>query len=241
MTPSTHIADPLSSFWLIFSFSFLVALTGALSPGPLLTYTIIKSAKTRRRAYLMGLWIITGHALLEMAIIILLIMGFSFVLKNVYVVRTIGIVGGFILIFFGISIVRNVYLGKVSNQFPAETVQNGSVPEERKSNWLENPFLGGILISMANPYWWVWWATIGLAFMIQFNLSFEKWPGLVAFFLGHEAGDLIWYIVVSILSFYGIRKLNQKVYSLILACCGVFVLFFGIYLGISPLLKASPG
>ena len=37
----------------IFSLSFLVALTGAMSPGPLLTYTIIKSARSRGRGYRM--------------------------------------------------------------------------------------------------------------------------------------------------------------------------------------------
>lgn len=234
------MANAFSAFWVIFSFSFLVALTGALSPGPLLTYTIIKSAKTRKRGYLMGVWIITGHALLEMTIIVLLILGFSFVLKNVYVVRTIGIIGGVILILFGISIVRNVYLGKIRTDFLNESAQTESTPEDQTGNWLENPFIGGVLISIANPYWWVWWATIGFAFMIQFNLSFERWAGLVAFFLGHEAGDLIWYVVVSILSFYGIRKLNHKLYYLILSCCGLFMIFFGIYLGLSPLLKEAP-
>jgi threonine/homoserine/homoserine lactone efflux protein len=235
------VTDAFSVFWMIFSLSFLMALTGALSPGPLLTYTIIKSAKTRSRGYLMGVWIITGHALLEMVIIILLILGFSFVLKNVYVVRTIGIAGGIILIFFGISIVRNVYLGRISTDFLNESVENTSAPQDRTGNWLENPFIGGIFISMANPYWWVWWATIGFAFMIQFNLSLERWPGLIAFFLGHEAGDLICYVLVSILSFYGIRKLNRKLYYLMLSCCGLFMIFFGIYLGISPLLKQAPG
>src|SRR5210317_1360700 len=98
----------ISEFWLIFSFSFLVALTGAMSPGPLLTYTIIKSAKTNRHGYLMGLWIITGHAILEMGIIILLLFGFSFVLKNIAVVRIIGVSGGLILILFGASIIKDI-------------------------------------------------------------------------------------------------------------------------------------
>ena len=89
----------ISSFWIIFSFSFLVALTGAMVPGPLLTYTIIKSVQSGKRGYLMGLWIITGHAILEMAIIIFLLLGFSFVLQNIIVVRTIGIAGGALLIY----------------------------------------------------------------------------------------------------------------------------------------------
>ena len=68
----------------VFSFSFLVALTGAMSPGPLLTYTIIKSVKTRQRGYLVGAWIILGHAVIEMAIILMMLAGFSFIFKNIY-------------------------------------------------------------------------------------------------------------------------------------------------------------
>ncbi len=231
--------DLISAFWLVFSFSFLVALTGAMSPGPLLTYTIIKSARTSRRGYLMGVWIIAGHALLEMAVIVLLLLGFSFVLKNVYVIRGIGIMGGLILIFFGASIIRNIYLKRISTDFLAHSASNDSGPTPERGRWLENPVMGGILISMANPYWWVWWATIGFAFMIQFDLSFEKWPNLLAFFLGHEAGDLLWYVIVSTLAFFGIRRLNPKVYTLILGACGVFMILFGIYLGLSPLWKTA--
>jgi threonine/homoserine/homoserine lactone efflux protein len=58
----SEFASFFSNLFMIFSFSFLVALTGAMAPGPLLTYTIIKSAKTAKRGYLMGIWIIAGHA-----------------------------------------------------------------------------------------------------------------------------------------------------------------------------------
>jgi len=54
-----------STFRMIFSFSFLVALTGAVSPGPLLTYTIIKSVQTKKCGYLMGPRIAIGHALFK--------------------------------------------------------------------------------------------------------------------------------------------------------------------------------
>jgi len=227
----------LSEFWLIFSFSFLVALTGAMSPGPLLTYTIIKSAKTNRRGYLMGLWIITGHAILEMGIIILLLLGFSFVLKNITVVRIIGVSGGLILILFGASIIRDIIKGNISTNFLNSRDELNKDPELIENKGIENPIFGGIMVSMSNPYWWVWWATIGFAFMIQFNISFEKWPKLIAFFLGHEAGDLIWYLLVSTLAFFGLRHMNRKAYYGILMFCALFMVLFGIYLGISPFLK----
>jgi len=229
-----ELVNFLSTFWVIFSFSFLVALTGAMSPGPLLTYTIIKSVQTSKHGYLMGLWIIIGHAILELGIIILLLLGFSFILKNIIVIRIVGIVGGLILVFFGLSIVRDVYLGNISADFLNPPDMQNQEAASSISRGLENPVIGGIVVSMSNPYWWVWWATIGLAFIIQFDISFRQWPKLVAFFLGHEAGDLIWYLIVSTLSFFGLRHLNKKAYYGILVFCAIFMIIFGIYLGISP-------
>ncbi len=217
-----------NTFWVIFSLSFLLALTGAMSPGPLLTYTIIKSVRARQRGYLMGLWIILGHALLEMAIILFLLLGFSFILKNIFVVRMIGVVGGIILLFFGISIIRDIRMNKISADFSGTSDMNTS------SRLSDSPVIGGIMVSMSNPYWWVWWASIGLAFMAQYEISYRSWTKLIAFFLGHEAGDLIWYLLISTLSFFGLRKLNPKIYNSILAVCGIFMILFGLYLGISP-------
>lgn len=217
-----------NTFWIIFSLSFLLALTGAMSPGPLLTYTIIKSVSARQRGYLMGLWIILGHALLEMAIILCLLLGFSVILKNIIVVRMIGIIGGIILLFFGISIIRDVRMNKISADFSESSDMN------RYSRLSDSPVIGGIMVSMSNPYWWVWWASIGLAFMAQYEISYGSWTKLIAFFLGHEAGDLIWYLLISTLSFFGLRKLNPKIYNGILAACGIFMILFGLYLGISP-------
>ena len=226
-----------SIFWLIFSFSFLVALTGAMAPGPLLTYTIIQSLKTNRRGYLTGVWVIIGHALIEMVIVIFLLLGFSFVLKNMLVVRIIGTIGGIVLCWFGAGIIRNVYSGNISTTFLEPARHSGQNPAGVKHKGLDNPVIGGALVSMSNPYWWVWWATIGFAFMIQFDISFKEWPRLIAFFVGHEAGDLFWYLIVSMLAFFGIRKLNKKAYYGILVCCGVFMILFGLYLGVSTFLR----
>jgi threonine/homoserine/homoserine lactone efflux protein len=234
MNMMNEIPAYFSFLWMIFSFSFLVALTGAMAPGPLLTYTIIKSVTTRKRGYLVGLWVIIGHAVIEMVIILFLLLGFSFVLKNILIVRSIGVIGGIILIYFGGSIIRNVYQKKIPTDF-LKSVENPDNPITKKREYsLENPVIGGMMISIANPYWWIWWATIGFAFMLQFEISFEKWPNLLAFFLGHEAGDLAWYLLVSILSFFGLRRLNKKAYYGFLVVCSVFMIFFGIYLGVAP-------
>ena len=239
----SEVTNIISSLWVVFSFSFLVALTGAMAPGPLLTYTIIKSVQSGRRGYLMGLWIITGHAILEMGIIIFLLLGFSFVLQNIIVVRTIGVAGGALLVYFGLSIIRDIRRGNIPTYFlnscnsSDNDLQDRGHSSPKTNKNLDNPIVGGIVVSMSNPYWWVWWATIGFAFMVQFDISFRQWPRLLAFFIGHEAGDLIWYLFVSILSFFGLRYFNKKVYCGILVCCGIFMILFGIYMGFSPFLR----
>ncbi|RKY02123.1 MAG: hypothetical protein DRP54_02420, partial [Spirochaetes bacterium] len=92
----------------IFVFSMIVALSGALVPGPLLTYTIIKTLETSKRGYLVGFWVILGHALIEMIIIVGILMGFSVILTNHIVVKAIGTAGGAFLIYMGMDIVIKI-------------------------------------------------------------------------------------------------------------------------------------
>jgi threonine/homoserine/homoserine lactone efflux protein len=241
-----------SQFWIVLSFSFLVALTGAMSPGPLLTYTIIKSIKTKSHAWLMGVWIIIGHAILELSLILVLLWGLSTFLRNAIVLKIIGVLGGSLLIFFGISVILDVknnriptdFLSNMQNipvtestlQISSSTESYGTSIESKKDlkMAIENPVLGGILVSMSNPYWWFWWAAVGFAFMNAYNISFTNPAGLIAFFIGHEFGDLSWYLIVSIIVALGKNALNKKIYYILLVLCGIFMIAFGIYLGISP-------
>ena len=187
----------------------------------------------------MGFWIIVGHAIIETAIIIFLLFGFSFLLESILVVRIIGLLGGVVLVYFGISVLRDIYHTNISANFLDFSEEQNQRKDILKSKDLENPILGGIMVSMSNPYWWIWWATIGLAFMIQFNISFEQWPNLLAFFLGHEIGDLSWYLFISSLSFFGLRHLNKRLFYGVLMCCGIFMILFGIYLGSSPFIGSK--
>lgn len=118
------------------------------------------------------------------------------------------------------------------NKMPDKVMQN-----RRKSGYINNPVIGGILVSMSNPYWWVWWATLGFSLMLQLKVSFRNPAGLLAFFLGHEAGDLAWYVPVSMLVFWGRKKINKTVYTVILVFCAAAIIGFGLYLSLSALLK----
>jgi threonine/homoserine/homoserine lactone efflux protein len=107
----------------------------------------------------MGFWVILGHSLLEATTIVIMLLGFSIFLTQPSIVMGIGVVGGLILIWFGSMMLRDIFKGRVSAEF-LETKPDNGAPNRRR---LSNPVLGGIVVSMANPYWWVWWATIGMA------------------------------------------------------------------------------
>ena len=148
----------------IFTVSFIVALTGALFPGPVLTFTIYKSLKSKNP--FTGLLIVAGHALLEFSLIIILLFGATLLFQNIIFLIILGIIGGSCLITFGILTIRNVYKKQYMVKIDLEN-------QDVKS-FKGNSFLGGIFYSITNPYWEFWWATAGITIMIELNISFNS-------------------------------------------------------------------
>jgi threonine/homoserine/homoserine lactone efflux protein len=207
--------------------SFLVALSGALSPGPLLTFTIYKSLK-QKRGYLAGIYIILGHAVIEFALIIALLAGAYLIFQNIVFLTIVGVVGGSFLVVFGLLVMRDVFKTNYDINF--------TLNEDHVKGFKGNSFLGGIIVSLSNPFWEFWWAVIGLGLMISFNISFENPLGILLFFIGHELGDIVWYLPISTFVYLGGKSLNPKIYKYVLFICGVFMIIFGVYLAINVLL-----
>lgn len=229
----------IETLWVVFSLAFVVALSGALAPGPLLTYTIVKTLETRRRPALTGVRVIAGHALLEALLVVGLLAGLSTVLRHPLTTRIIGAVGGLFLVVLGARLAVAVLRGRVRSPLAVPATGGGTPAPSRAAAGISNPVLGGILVTMSNPYWWVWWATIGLAFMARYEIGFSSWPLVVAFLLGHEAGDLAWYWAVSGLVSLGGRRLTDGLYRGVLVGCAVVMVGFGVFLGLSPYLGST--
>jgi threonine/homoserine/homoserine lactone efflux protein len=198
----------------IFATSFIIALSGALMPGPLLTITLSESA---RRGFLAGPLIVLGHGILEGILLLLLLLGLAPVLKNNYVIGSVGVVGALVLIWMAVGMIRSL---------PSLSLEGISI-EERTVH----PVWAGILMSVANPYWTIWWATIGLGYVL-YSLELGV-TGVVAFFLGHILADLIWYAAVSFTVAHGRRFMSDQIYKGVIACCAVVLLVFGVYFGFS--------
>lgn len=64
----------ITTLFTIFASSFIIALSGALMPGPLLTATISESSE---RGFIAGPMMIAGHAILELGLVIALLAGMA--------------------------------------------------------------------------------------------------------------------------------------------------------------------
>lgn len=198
---------------LIFFTSLIVALSGAMMPGPLLTVTVAESA---RRGFIAGPLLIVGHAILELLLVVALVLGFRDVLSSGRFIGVIGLLGGAFLVWMGQDIARRALKGQLSLEL-----------EQNSSRATMNPVIAGIVTSISNPYWTLWWATIGAGYV--FSSVGKGIPGLAAFFLGHIGGDLLWYSLVALAVVSGRKMLSERAYRGILIACGIFLLVLALY------------
>ncbi len=196
--------------------SFMVALSGALMPGPLLTVTV---GEASRRGFWAGPLIILGHGLLELALVLLLLAGLGSWLNRPPVLGTVGIVGAGMLSWMGWSLLM--------------ASRTSSLTLEGKDSGGLHPVAAGVLMSLANPYWLLWWVTIGLGYVL-FAAQFGFW-GVLLFYAGHIVADFAWYTLVSAAVAQGRRFLSDPMYRRFLAGCALFLFGFGGYFGFQGL------
>lgn len=201
----------------IFTTAFVVGFSGAMMPGPLLAATIGESA---RRGFVAGPLIVLGHALLELTLVALLVLGLASILAGEWVKVSIGIVGGFFLLYFGWAMSRDALKGRVTLNLEGE----GAGPGSGKGI---HPVATGVLLSLSNPYWSMWWATVGLLYITQALQG--GMPGITSFYSGHILSDVVWFSLVSGAVAGGRRFISQKLYSGVLVVCGLFVTGLGVY------------
>jgi threonine/homoserine/homoserine lactone efflux protein len=187
---------------------FLIGLTGALAPGPTLVATINASLKG---GWSMGPRVTLGHATVELFIVLFIAAGFALVIgDHAWLISGIG---GLALLLFGTLTLRDARTATLPlTGEPAETV---------------HPFLAGVITSISNPYFWIWWFTVGSALIIGAYAG-----GLVlviAFIAGHWAADLGWLTLVSVSIHRGRFVLDERHYRWILGLCGLFLIVFGGY------------
>lgn len=199
----------------IFLQSFIIALSGAMMPGPLLTYNIQLACK---KGFWVGPQLILGHAFLEIGLIAAIVVGLGGFMQLTAVKLALWIVGGGLLLWMGWDLIRKEARNATMHNETCATA-------ETRSAGLTNlpPIGAGIVISLVNPYWSLWWVTIGMGFISQ--AITQGWLGVTVFFGGHILADLGWYSLVSAAVAGGRQFLSDQVFRWILRLCGAALIF----------------
>jgi threonine/homoserine/homoserine lactone efflux protein len=197
---------------------FTIGLTGALMPGPMLFATIETSLK---KGWTAGPEVVLGHMFVELVLCMFIFIGAASFF-GAGIVSTIFLIGGLALVVFGLLTVKDARSAASSPM----TSQNSSALKLQSS-----PALMGLVTSVSNPYFWIWWLTAGSALLLK-----EYELGIIsaaAFIIGHWTADLSWFTAVSGSISRGKALFSQKTHTYSLYACGAFLIIFGFYFMLS--------
>jgi len=184
--------------------AMLISLSGVMSPGPITAVAVVRGGESPYAGALVAL----GHGLAEFPVIGLVGWGFGTLVETPWVRTAIALVGGIVLLVLGVGMLRSR--------------QRGS-PADGHGQRL--PLVAGFLLSAGNPFFLVWWATVGAA-LIGRSLQFGTW-GPLALGLAHWSVDLTWCTFLSAVSYRGKRTLGPRFQETVLLLCGAFLVLFG--------------
>lgn len=196
---------------LIFTTALLVGLSGALMPGPLTAVAVEHSLARGYRAIPQAT---LGHGLLEVLMVILLLVGAGDYLALPYVTGIIGLAGGLVLAWMGWGMIRSA-AGATLSLDTSSSGETGST------------FWSGLIATASNPYWFLWWATIGAGYVALSRN--HGYPGVLLFFSGHIVADFLWLSLLAAALLSGKRWLTDRIYRWIVFGLGLFLAAFSLY------------
>lgn len=194
-----------------------ISLTGVMLPGPMTAATIAKGYSDRHA----GIWIATGHAVIEIPLIViiyaLIYFGAEHFIQSSTVEIGIYLAGGLVLLYLGFRMFRAT--GKTADMV-------GGLPS--------SSLLTGIIITGTNPAFYIWWATVGAA-LITGAVKFGT-IGIVLFGVVHLPCDFAWSEFLSVSTYGSKRWWTQKVRRVVFRVCALVLAGFGIWFCISAFL-----
>lgn len=192
----------------------VISLSGVMMPGPMFAVAIAKSYHNPWA----GMKISIGHAIIEVPIILLIYFGFArfFQLQAVQIVLS--LLGGGMLIWMGIGMFRA----------RKEVVQSGK-------DLKYGAVTAGIVMSALNPFFLLWWATVGSMLVMKFEAFGTK--GLPIFILTHWICDFIWLSLVSLLIYRTKALWGKRFQEWIFVACSLLLVGFSIWFIFSGIQK----
>jgi threonine/homoserine/homoserine lactone efflux protein len=200
----------------------LISTSGVLSPGPLFFINLLYAS---RYGSFVGLKIASGHAMVEFPFIIAISYGlysFSYTLQLSDVIfKLIGLIGGIFLLFFAILQVLSILKDKSNNS--QEMMTNLQLN-------IKNPILVGFIFTILNPFFLIWWLTVGTKLISDSIINFGIVEGLSIIFLSHIWMDYFWLWFTSFMINRGKFVIKEKFYKIFIIAISVFLGIYGSYL-----------
>jgi threonine/homoserine/homoserine lactone efflux protein len=184
----------------------LISMSGVMMPGPVTAVAVAKGRESGRAGALIAL----GHGAIEIPLMVLIYFGFAHFFSNMIVRRAMGFAGGLMLGSMGVQMFR-----------ARDYVEGG------QRGFRFSSLFSGVATTGANPYFYLWWATIGSALVL--NSALFGLIGFLLFALVHWSCDLFWYLFISQTVYRSRRLWNPKIHRVVHGVCSAILIVFGAW------------
>ena len=150
----------------------IISASGVMSPGPLFAANITYGLKQGTKA---GIKIAIGHSLVELPLVILLGIGILSLEIFPEFKTIISILGAITLFVFAFIQIKS-------------TLKKN---EKSETKLKQGPIITGVLLSALNPFFIIWWLTIGLK-LISDAMAIWAFVGILIVFVLHVWMDFVW-------------------------------------------------
>ena len=218
----------------------VLSMSGVLSPGPLFLANIIYGSK---QGYYAGIKIANGHMAVELLLIILSSLSiFGLFSVGPVALREVGTIGGIAIILFSVVQISNV-VKRIRNTGDTINTNNKSkkLAIGHGSNYLffldkinrridRGPLVVGIIFTAMNPFFVIWWLTVGLKLISDSIYLFGIIGGALVLFLFHIWMDYAWLALTAYLSSKGRSLFKMRTYYFFITCINITLVLYGFYL-----------
>jgi len=188
----------------------IVTASGALAPGPLTFGMIIHGSEGGTRS---GIACATGHMIVEFPLVLALAFGLTAAISQPSIKTIVGLTGGVGLICFGGMQIYETLKKKTSKAWT--------------SNLPGSSILLGLVLTGLNPYFILWWFTIGSILILQ-ALTYAALLGVLIMYLSHVWMDYAFLTALAHFGKKGKAFLGSRYYRLILLAFGMILVYYGI-------------
>jgi threonine/homoserine/homoserine lactone efflux protein len=186
-----------------------ISASGVMTPGPVTAIVIAKGTQSKWA----GLMVALGHAVIEFPLIAIIYftVSASEFLKSDGVQIGLGLAGGLLLLWLSVGV------------FKAKPVD----VDVKYEGTHKNAILAGVATTATSPYFFLWWAIVGVAIVTGAKAFGGGWMILTGGL--HWLFDAAWLLFISCFVFFLRRFLTAGIQRRISVICGLTLVGFGVY------------